>query len=307
MLTSRPYQGLKDFEQLKSILVDGRRAATNAYYVHVGDIAWWLFYNDQTPQAWKQSLCLWESDGRTIGWSLLSEAFHSFDVFVHPQVRGTAREAKMLLWAEECLAARMRAKGRQAISMYWVAEDDDLRTRWLSLRGFEAGDYFMHAMTRELDQPLPEPVLPEGYQVRGVAGRSEMRKRAAASYAAFGSSRDFEAYWPRYARFMHSPVYNPDLDIVAVAPDGQVAAFCIVWPDPVTGVGLFEPVGTHPDFQRRGLGRAVVLEGLRRLKALGMTSALVCAESDNPAAKALYEATGFRPAKRLYTFEKPLI
>lgn len=307
MLTSRPYQGYQDFEQLKSILVDGRKAATNAYYVHVGDIAWWLFYNDQTPQTWKQSLSLWTSQGQTIGWSLLSDQFDSFDVFVHPQVRGTAREAKMLLWAEECLSARVRAKGDEAISMYWVAEDDDLRTRWLALRGFEAGDCFMHAMTRDLDAPLAEAILPAGYQVRGLAGRREVQKRAAASHAAFGSSRDFESYWPRYARFMHSPVYNPDLDIVAVAPDGQVAAFCIVWPDPVTGVGLFEPVGTHPDFQRKGLGKAVVLEGLRRLKALGMTSALVCAESDNPAAKALYESAGFKPVKRLHTYEKRLL
>lgn len=307
MLTSRPYQGYQDFEQLKSILVDGRKAETSAYYIHVGDIAWWLFYNDQTPQAWKQNLSLWASQGQTIGWSLLSDAFGSFDVFVHPQVRGTAREAKMLLWTEECLSARMHAKGKQAISMYWVAEDDDLRTRWLNLRGFEAGDYFMHAMTRDLDASLPEVTLPAGYQVRGLAGRHELRSRAAASHAAFGSIRDFESYWPRYARFMHSPVYNPDLDIVAVAPDGQVAAFCIVWPDPVTGVGLFEPVGTHSDFQRKGLGKAVVLEGLRRLKALGMTSALVCAESDNPAAKALYESAGFKPVKRLYTYEKRLL
>ena len=60
---------------------------------------------------------------------------------------------------------------------------------------------------------------------------------------------------------MRSPVYCHNLDIVAIAPDGQIGAFCIVWMDPVNKVGLFEPVGTHPDYQRKGLGKAVMVEG----------------------------------------------
>ena len=53
---------------------------------------------------------------------------------------------------------------------------------------------------------------------------------------------------------MRSPVYDRDLDIVAVSADDRIGAFCIVWMDAVNRVGLFEPVGTHPDFQRKGLG-----------------------------------------------------
>jgi ribosomal protein S18 acetylase RimI-like enzyme len=30
---------------------------------------------------------------------------------------------------------------------------------------------------------------------------------------------------------------------------------------------MFEPVGTHPDFQGQGLGKAVMTEGLRRMQA----------------------------------------
>ena len=36
------------------------------------------------------------------------------------------------------------------------------------------------------------------------------------------------------------------------------AAACTIWFDQVNGVGLFEPVATHPDFQGRGLGKAVM-------------------------------------------------
>ena len=60
-------------------------------------------------------------------------------------------------------------------------------------------------------------------------------------------------------------------------------------------VGLFEPVGTHPDFQRKGLGKAVMLEALRRLQKQGMEQAIVCTAHDNAAALRLYTSIGFEP------------
>ncbi len=101
-----------------------------------------------------------------------------------------------------------------------------------------------------------------------------------------------------------SPVYDCEHDIIVVAPDGRVAAFCVFWLDPVNKVGLFEPVGTHPDFQRKGMGRALMLESLRRVKAQGMETAIVCADHDNAAAQRLYESVGFRMVNRLRLYAK---
>jgi ribosomal protein S18 acetylase RimI-like enzyme len=106
---------------------------------------------------------------------------------------------------------------------------------------------------------------------------------------------------------MQSPVYDPELDVVAVAPDGRIGAFCIVWPDPVNKVGLFEPVGTHPDFQRRGLGKAVMSEALRRLRERGMTEACVCTNANHTPAVRLYESVGFRTVDIHLTYTKDLI
>ena len=88
-----------------------------------------------------------------------------------------------------------------------------------------------------------------------------------------------------------APLYRRDLDLVAVAPDGELAAFCTVWFDDVTRTAAFEPVGTHPAHQRRGLGRAVMAEGLRRAARLGATLCAVGSYSE--AAGALYASLGF--------------
>jgi GNAT superfamily N-acetyltransferase len=88
-----------------------------------------------------------------------------------------------------------------------------------------------------------------------------------------------------------APLYRRDLDLVVVAPGGELAAFCTLWYDDATRTAAFEPVGTHPDHQRRGLGRALMAEGLRRVAVLGATLTTVGAYSE--AAHALYSSTGF--------------
>jgi ribosomal protein S18 acetylase RimI-like enzyme len=155
-----------------------------------------------------------------------------------------------------------------------------------------------------LDEQLPEPALPEGYSLRLVAGDDDIQPRATAAHQAFGSQLSFEEYWLRYQRFVDSAVYVSSLDLVTVAPEGDFSSFCIAWPDPVNHTGLFEPVGTHPNFQSQGLGRAVVTEGLHQLQKCGMARAAVCVKIDNPAAQGLYEAVGFQKQYQLYSYVK---
>jgi GNAT superfamily N-acetyltransferase len=93
-------------------------------------------------------------------------------------------------------------------------------------------------------------------------------------------------------------------DLVVIAPDGEVAAFAIVWPDDDLGSGQFEPVGTHPAHVRKGLGRAVVTAGLHRLRELGMHTARVTTHEQLAPAVALYLACGFEQVDRLRTWTR---
>src|SRR5438477_11036855 len=102
------------------------------------------------------------------------------------------------------------------------------------------------------------------------------------------------------------PGYTPELDLVALTADGTFASYCICWLDPVNKIGEFEPVGTHSAFRGRGLGKAVMLEGLRRLKAFGMQTAIVCSLGNNEASKRLYESLGLRTYNNRYNYTKPL-
>jgi ribosomal protein S18 acetylase RimI-like enzyme len=159
-------------------------------------------------------------------------------------------------------------------------------------------------LARSLDEAIPDGQMPVGFQLRACQGEAEVVARAKAQYGAFGSQAPFGRYLERFRNFMRSPVYDHNLDLVAVSEDGQVGAFCIVWHDPMNQVGLFEPVGTHPAFQRRGLGRAVMLTGMRALQAAGMQQAIVSTFEDNLAGIKLYESMGFQVINQLGTYEK---
>ena len=80
------------------------------------------------------------------------------------------------------------------------------------------------------------------------------------------------------------------------APDGSVAAYGLFWPDPVTGVGLVEPMRTEDEHQNRGLARHILTAGVERLAASGCTRMKITYMDDNPASKHIYRSAGFQPA-----------
>jgi predicted N-acetyltransferase YhbS len=74
---------------------------------------------------------------------------------------------------------------------------------------------------------------------------------------------------------------------VAVAPNDEYVSFAGMWIVPENGVAYIEPVATDPDYRRKGLGRAVVVETLRRVRSEGAATAHV--GSDVP----FYRSMGF--------------
>lgn len=84
-------------------------------------------------------------------------------------------------------------------------------------------------------------------------------------------------------------LYRPELDLAVLAPDGQVAGYGLFWADPVTHVGLVEPMRTEQAHERRGIASHLLAEGLARLAAHGCTRLKVCNDIG------IYLRAGFLP------------
>jgi mycothiol synthase len=269
-------------------------------YWHPGDAVWGKYQN--TVFDARRGVRLWEEDGELTGFAWLEEP-DGVVMQVHPRLRGSGLlEREMLEWA----ARQTRVVyGEQAEDELWtrVAEDDPRLAALLAKLGFERDPDHALNMSRGMDAPITESTLPQGWIVREVGGEDEWEERVEIHRDVWHPSRvTLEAY----RRLRRAPGYDPRLDLVAVAPDGTFGSYCICWFDPGSRTGLFEPVGTRTIYRGKGLGKSVMLEGLRRLRELGAHTALVTAVHDNEAARSLYQSVGFHTVNRERLYGKKL-
>ncbi|MDO9390422.1 MAG: hypothetical protein Q7U71_01460 [bacterium] len=131
---------------------------------------------------------------------------------------------------------------------------------------------------------LPVSDLPEGYRVLSMADENDLEKRRKIFGLSFRHSDPND--WPAlfsYQELQRAPDYRKELDLVVTNASGEYLACCIVWLDEHNKIAHLEPVGSI----RLGMGRQVVLEGLRRAAKLGVEKAVM--DSD----MRFYEKIGF--------------
>jgi GNAT superfamily N-acetyltransferase len=252
-------------------------------------------------------LFIWEAPDGQVAAAMNPEG--KGEVFLHVSAawHTPELEEEMLAVAEERLALPT-SDGRRKLRV-WAHQCDAARRSILERRGYVRSDGPEYQRWRSLAGPIPEAPPPAGYTVRALGDGLELLERCYASGLAFHAGDITCALENRedtgwYRSIQNAPLYRRDLDLVAIAPDGAVAGFATVWFDDVARVGAFEPVGTPPAYRRRGLGTALMCEGLRRLKRLGANLALVGSYAAE--AGALYESVGFTAYDLLMPWAKDL-
>ena len=267
---------------------------------HATDLPWRL---TTTGDADELEGLIWEHDDRLVGWAIWLPGNWGMECAAAPE-HAAALYPEMLAWGAD--RARDFAASRTEPTPHWwvyARDQDTARIGALESAGFEPRDWRNLRFERTLADKPPAPTLRDGFTIRPLAGAAEVPAYVAAHRAAFSSTYMNEP-WRR--RTLRGPGYSADLDLVAVAPDGRIAAFAVLWLGP-DGEGQFESVGTHPDFQRRGLARALMLEGMRRLRAAGATRAVVETNDNRPAAPELYGSLMTRTPHTTIPFTRRLM
>jgi len=238
----------------------------------------------------ESSVYLWETQDGQIAAMLNQEGAGQAFLQILPGWKTDDLEEQMIVQAEDRLRAPSRAGGQ--VLLIWCDAGDIQRQGILEKRGYtHTGEVDEHQWLRDLTLPIPDSPVREGYMIRSLGEASELPSRSWASYRAFHPDEPASEYdpdWSWYLNIQSAPLYRRDLDLVAIAPGGEVAAFTTIWYDDVTRCGYFEPVGTMPEHQRHGLARSLLSEGMRRLKKMGATQAMTIGGS--PPANALYQS-----------------
>jgi ribosomal protein S18 acetylase RimI-like enzyme len=184
-------------------------------------------------------------------------------------------------------------------------QDNVKRIAFLEEHGFQVGGEFSEVnMIRSLEEPISEVTMPVGYQVRAMADVGEITNRAEAHREVWLPWTDGNVSNNDYAYFMQLPGYHRDLDVVAVTPDGIIAAFVNGWIDTLNQIGDLGEVGARLAYRQQGLTRAVLLECLHRMRARGMDRVCVSTGVSNTPAIRLYESIGFKIVNKYLEYVK---
>ncbi|MFC2146194.1 GNAT family N-acetyltransferase [Acidobacteriota bacterium] len=250
-------------------------------------------HRDELP-FWEKTIAIWENrDGHIVGVvNSGNEEPGEAWTQVHPHY--TFLYDEMVTYIEEHLADRVGNVGYVKLYINNGTRLEQIASAREYKRIKESIPYLEYRIDETPPLRLP---LPKGFVIKSVQDEDDVDRRRTAKSIAFGSNYG-PSHWPPASAFkemQQAPDYRKDLDLFIVAPNGDCASFCTAWVDLKNQYGNFEPVGTHAEYRGLGLGRILLMEGLRRMARYGIERSFM--DSLNP----FYRKVGFKDTPYIYS------
>ena len=244
---------------------------------------------------------LWEENGKVIGFAFVDD-YNNLRFEISSGRRNVQLENEIIAWGVECIQKRNAETGERNTLDASFQLENHWQIEMLKRHGFEQESIRSLHYERDLKKPISACPFPDGYRLRSVNGEHEVENLVTLHRAAFGTANmTLEA---RLA-IMQAPQYEPELDYVVVAPNGELAAFCICgFEDEQNQIGYTDPIGTHPRYQKQGIGKAMVAAGLKALKERSAHTVGVGTSSENIPMQRLAESLGFEIVSESMWFSK---
>ena len=284
MITVRHYDHRDDYERVGELLL--RTYRTHGEHVNWVQPRWeYMHYHPLIRDVDVTVIGVWENQGEIVAVVHPEHCMGIAYLEIDPEY--TSLKEEMVGYAETHLSSVQ--DGVRTLRVYVNDGDEELR-RLVQERGYTEAGHSEPMSQLVIPDPFPPISLPGGFRLKSLAEENDLWKADRVLYRGFDHGEDPPGDDGMADRaFMQSaPNFRKDLNVVVEAPDGQFVSYCGMWLEGVHQLAYVEPVATDPDYRRRGLGRAAVLEGVRRCGALGARVAWV------GSAQPFYESLGFR-------------
>jgi len=160
----------------------------------------------------------------------------------------------------------------------------------LSSYGFVKSDNTENVLELDFENYDFDYLPPQGIEIKSLNPENDLYKYHKVLWMGFNHDGDApidETTIAERKRMLSAPHMHSYLHIAAENKEGDYAAYCGCWYNPNTDYCYVEPVCTIPQFRKLGLGRAVLLEALKRCSSLGSKKAYVISNDH------FYKSLGF--------------
>jgi GNAT superfamily N-acetyltransferase len=230
---------------------------------------------------------IWEEDGRIVGLATFDCQLGKAFCLALPGYSYLRKD--ILLYAQDSLS-------KNGIFGVIISDRDCELQDIAAELGFYATVNKENDAVFYLDKTSTEYALPEGFSITSMKETFDLYQYRRALWKGFNHELNGEGEFhfsdeseKESKEEMLRPNVDLNLKIATVAPDGNFASYCGMWYDPEAGYAVVEPVATDPAYRKMGLGKAAVLEGIRRAGELGAKWAVVGSSQQ------FYYSIGLRP------------
>jgi predicted N-acetyltransferase YhbS len=255
-------QGAASLDALRELCDALRLAAPAEWGWEAADLQWWKRRARSTDEG---QVVIRGGGGELVGAVVLTEfpTYCQLDVILAVDA---PPDAGRLAWQ----VARKRARSWTGGELVLVAGADDPRAAgaMAGVGRVQPGEPFVEAWLDASSAPVAAP-LPEGLVLH--------RRAEVAGPVHHLAARNTGDVAERLAA---CSLYDAALDLFVTAPSGDVCAYGLFWANPVTGVGLVEPMRTETGFEHRGIASHVLASGIAGMVERGCTRLKV--SSDGP-------------------------
>lgn len=244
----------------------------------------------------QKKLGIWVADGKIVAATVCDLHVNNISLCTSDAFRSLKTE--MLDYAEENLT-RTNSKGEKRLNVFVHESDEELNELLLRLNYIRRPEEDRTFSSCDISKSEIEIPLPDGFKFKSLEEENDLKKIHRVLWRGFDHSGEPPEEGIEDRKLMQSsPNFRFDLTMVNKTPSGDYAVYCGMWYDDKNRYCYVEPVATDPDYRRRGLGKATVLESMRRCGLLGAEIAYVW--TDTP----FYRSMGFNPLFKHYCWTK---
>jgi len=289
----RNYRGLDDFIRVGDFLTETYRSERSSNWLQA---RWeYMHFHPALDLFGLRHAGIWEDKGQVVAVVHYEDSLG--DAYFQLRPGYEHLKLAMLLHAENHLVRHL--DGGQRRLRLFVSEFDQGLQALAEERGYHClRERPLWTSTYATSSGVPTVALPAGFQLRSLAEENDLQKLDRCLWRGFNHPGEPDGDLAGRKLMQSAPNWQPELNIVVVAPTGAYVSYSGIWYDQTNRVGYVEPVATDPDYRRLGLGRAAVLECIRRCSELGAT--VIQVGSGQP----FYEAIGFRKAWADFVWER---
>ena len=232
---------------------------------------------------------LWEDDGEIVGIATIDCSLG--DSFCLTLDNYQYLKKEMLLYAKEHL-------GTPDKFGVMISDEDEEFQRIAAELGFVGTESKESDAIFWVEETSMAYELPEGFTITTMKDTYDLYQYGQVLWRGFNHELNGEGVFKltsedekQFEASMIRANVDLDLKIAVVAPNGDFVSYCGMWYDSEAGFAVIEPVATDPAYRKMGLGKAAVLEGIKRVAALGAKKVLVGSSQQ------FYYSLGMRPYK----------